>query len=228
MSIIDNYNRINDSVRETAIKCGRNPDNIKIIAVSKTFSVQIIQEAIDSGIILLGENKIQEAKNKVPLLTGNFKMHMIGHLQSNKTRDAVQLFDLIHSIDKLSTAEKLNNEAAKINKVQKILLQFKTTGEYSQSGATLDDLQTIAESVLKMKNLSIEGLMNIGPNIQDINKIRQSFADTKTALMLINSKLKLNLTELSMGMSADYQTAIQEGATYIRIGSAIFGQRGYI
>jgi len=182
MSIIDNYNRINDSVRETAIKCGRNPDNIKIIAVSKTFSVQIIQEAIDSGIILLGENKIQEAKNKVPLLTGNFKMHMIGHLQSNKTRDAVQLFDLIHSIDKLSTAEKLNNEAAKINKVQKILLQFKTTGEYSQSGATLDDLQTIAESVLKMKNLSIEGLMNIGPNIQDINKIRQSFADTKLLL----------------------------------------------
>ena len=225
MSIIDNYNRLKDSVNNLAVKYGRDPEKIKIIAVSKTFSSQIVQEAINSGITLFGENKIQEAKNKIPLLSGDFKVHMIGHLQSNKARDAVLLFDVIHSIDKLSTAEKLNSEAKKINKIQKILLQLKTTDEISQSGATIDQLLIITESTSNMKNIKVEGLMNIGPNVQDQQQLRQSFAETAKAMNLINSKLNMNLTELSMGMSGDYRVAIEQGATLIRIGSAIFGNR---
>ena len=113
MTIIDNYNRIKDTINETALKCGRNPDHIKIISVSKTFNAEIIQEAINSGIKFFGENKVQEANDKFPQLTGDFELHMIGHLQSNKVRDAVNLFELIHSIDKISTALKLNIEAEK-------------------------------------------------------------------------------------------------------------------
>lgn len=228
MSIIDNYNKLKDLVAETAIKYNRNPQNILIIAVSKTFNVFIIQEAINSGINLFGENKVQEAKDKIPLLKGKFSVHMIGHLQSNKTRDAVNLFELIHSIDKLSTAQKLNAEAEKINKIQEILLQLKTTDEPSQSGATLNEILKIAEAIQPMKNLKIKGLMNIAPNIQDNSAIRRSFAETAEALVTINNKLGMSLSELSMGMSSDYKTAIQEGATMIRIGSAIFGERSYI
>jgi pyridoxal phosphate enzyme (YggS family) len=228
MSILDNYNRIKDSVKETATKFAREPECIKIIAVSKTFNVEIIQEAINSGIQLLGENKVQEAKNKASLLTGDYKFHMIGHLQSNKCRDAVLLFDLIHSIDKLSTAEKLNTEALKIKKIQKILLQIKTTNEITQSGVSINELFPLVESVLNMKHLKIEGLMNIGPNINDLKKVRQSFVETAKTLEIINTKFNLKLRELSMGMSGDYITAIQEGATLIRIGTAIFGKRSYI
>jgi PLP dependent protein len=228
MSIIDNYNRIKESVEKAALKCGRNPEHIKIIAVSKTFSPVIIQEAIDSGIKLFGENKIQEAKIKIPLLSGDFKVHMIGHLQSNKIHDAIMFFDVIHSIDKISTAEKLNSEALKMNKIQKILIQLKTSEEITKSGASADDILSIAELIISMKNLKLEGLMTIGPNTNDSQIIKQSFVETAKTLDIINTKLNLNLSELSMGMSGDYISAIEEGATIVRIGSAIFGNRSYL
>ena len=133
MSIIENYRKIEKSVKETAGSCGRDVEDIRIIAVSKNFPRETLQEAIDSGIELFGENKVQEAKRKIPGLSGSVIIHMIGHLQSNKAKDAVRLFDLIHSIDKAETAEKINREAEKIEKVQKILIQVNTSGELSKS-----------------------------------------------------------------------------------------------
>ena len=225
MTAIDNYNRIKEKVNETAIKCGRKSDEIKIVAVSKTFNENIIQEAINSGINILGESKVQEASKKFGSMPGNFKLHMIGHLQSNKSYEAVKLFDMIHSVDKISTAAKLNSEAEKINKVQSILLQLKTSGEDTKHGSDPSEIISIAESILNMKNLQLEGIMSIGPNVLDKSIIRKSFTETSKALSKINSALNLNLKELSMGMSADYKIAIEEGATLIRIGTAIFGNR---
>jgi len=227
MTIIDNYNKIKDAINETALKCGRIPDEIKIISVSKTFDALIIQEAIDSGIRIFGENKIQEAKEKFPMLKGDFELHMIGHLQSNKIRDALSLFEVIHSIDKVSTALKLNNEAEKTGKTQKILLQLKTTDEVTKNGADAAEIISITEKIIEMKNLKLEGLMSIGPNTSDKNLIQKSFIETAKTLDIINSRLNLNLKELSMGMSGDYTIAVKEGATIVRIGSAIFGNRDY-
>jgi pyridoxal phosphate enzyme (YggS family) len=225
MTIIDNYNRIKEKINETAIKCGRKSDEIKIVAVSKTFSESIVQEAINSGIDILGESRVQEASKKFQSILGNFKLHMIGHLQSNKSDEAVKLFDLIHSVDKISTASKLNLEAKKIGKVQSIFLQLKTSDEDTKHGVYQDEIISIAESVLNMENLKLEGLMSIGPNTSDNSVIKKSFIETANVLNKINSTLNLNLKELSMGMSGDYTIAIEEGATLIRIGTAIFGSR---
>lgn len=227
MTIIDNYNKIKDTINETALKCGRNPDMIKIISVSKTFDMLTIQEAIDSGIRIFGENRIQEANEKFPQIKGNFELHMIGHLQSNKAREAVSLFEVIHSIDKVSTALKLDSEAEKKGKIQRVLIQLKTTDEVTKSGAGQSEIFSIAESISVMKNLKLEGLMSIGPNTADKNLIRKSFIETAETLDIINSRLNLSLKELSMGMSGDYTIAIEEGATIVRIGSAIFGNRDY-
>ncbi|PKL18638.1 MAG: YggS family pyridoxal phosphate-dependent enzyme [Spirochaetae bacterium HGW-Spirochaetae-5] len=228
MTIIDNYKRIKNEVIETALKCGRNPDDIKIISVSKTFAVEKIQEAVNSGIKIFGESKVQEAYSKFPLVTGNYELHMIGHLQSNKSREAVDMFDVIHSIDKVSTASKLNSEAEKKGKIQRIYLQLKTTDEINKHGADSGEIITIAETICTMKNIKIEGLMSIGPNTTDPLLIQKSFIETAQTLDILNRNLKLNLTGLSMGMSGDFKIAVQEGATILRIGSAIFGDRNYI
>jgi len=228
MSINENYKRIAEDINSHALKLGRDPSQIKIIAVSKTFSHLDVQEAIDCGISLFGENKVQEAKAKIPLLKGNFKFHMIGHLQSNKSKDALLLFDLIHSIDKMQTAQKLNEEAKKIGKIQKILIQIKTSNEPTKSGVSPEESIQLAEGILSLKNLQLEGLMCIGPLTDDQSEIRKSFRETAKTLNRINTLLSLDLKELSMGMSGDYSIAIEEGSTMLRIGTAIFGTRSYM
>ena len=225
MTIIDNYNKIKEKVNEAAIKCGRKSDEIKIVAVSKTFGEDVIREAINSGIEIFGENRIQEAGKKFGSLPRDFKLHMIGHLQSNKSGEAVKLFDLIHSVDKISTASKLNLEAEKLSKLQSVLLQLKTSDEDTKHGAASSEIISIAESILEMKNLRLEGIMSIGPNVADKSVIRKSFTETYKAMNKINAALNLNLKELSMGMSGDFTIAIEEGASLIRIGTAIFGNR---
>lgn len=227
MTILDNYKRIKDKVEETALSCGRNPADITIISVSKTFSAEIVQEAINSGIKIFGENKVQEALDKFRNINKDFELHMIGHLQSNKTKDAVRLFDVIHSIDKISTAFRLNSDAEKSGKIQRIFLQLKTTDEDTKSGASPDEIISLTEAVLTMKNIQLEGLMSIGPNTDDKRLIEKSFIETAEMLDKINNRFGLSLNGLSMGMSGDFTIAIKEGATIIRIGSAIFGNRYY-
>ncbi|HOK92914.1 MAG TPA: YggS family pyridoxal phosphate-dependent enzyme [Spirochaetota bacterium] len=228
MTIAENYKIIKEKVAEAALKSNRDPQSIKILAVSKTFDASVVQEAIDSGITLFGENKVQEAKSKILQLAGNFEFHMIGHLQSNKARDAVKLFSLIHSVDKKSTAEKLDEEAGRIGKIQDILIQIKAFDEPSKSGINPEEALELAEHIVTLKNLRLKGVMNIGPLSEDLSDARKSFEMTRRTLEKINSRLSLSLSELSMGMSGDYPIAIEEGATIVRIGSAIFGNRSYI
>jgi len=227
MTIISNYNSLCEDVRLIAENAGRNPDEIKIIAVSKTFSPEIVQEAIDSGISVIGENKVQEAKTKSQILNGEFSIHMIGHLQSNKAKEAVKIFDCIHSIDKVSTALKLNEAAAQINKKQKIFIQVNVSGEETKSGVSEKKLLNISRDIADLQNVEILGLMTMAPYTDDTDVIRQTFRRTSELLHEINSKLSLTLKELSMGMSSDYALAVEEGATMIRVGSLIFGQRNY-
>lgn len=227
MYYFDNFIKIKNNVNNAALKSSRDPDSIKIIAVSKTFSHEIVQQAIDSGITLFGENKIQEATSKIPLLSGNFEFHMIGHLQSNKAKDAVKLFSLIHSIDSISTAEKVNREAAKNDKIQDILIQINSSGEESKSGVSPEEAIDLAGNIIEMSNLKLRGVMTIGPLTDNESEIRKSFILTREKLDSINRELALSLSELSMGMSDDYTIAVEEGATLLRIGSAIFGGRPY-
>ena len=225
MNYYENYKNIKNSVNECASKLSRDPDSIKILSVSKTFPHETVQDAINSGIILFGENKIQEAKFKIPFLTGNFEFHMIGHLQSNKAKDAVKLFSMIHSIDSISTAEKINREAFSLGKTQDILIQINSSGEETKSGVNPDKGVDLAGAVTEMKNIHLKGVMTIGPLADNESVIRKAFTLTRKTLETMNRELGLSLKEISMGMSDDYLIAVEEGATIIRIGSAIFGRR---
>lgn len=221
----DRYKKIQDQVISTAIRSGRDPGEIRILAVSKTVPAPAIQTAIDSGLTLFGENRIQEAREKIKLLHGNFTMHMIGHLQSNKSSDAVKLFDLIHSIDKITTARAINHEAEKTGKVQKILIQIKTVNEDTKSGISPEESLKLAENILSLGNLDLQGVMTIGPLTDDSRVTRRAFRDTAAVLSKINSEFGLNIRVISMGMSGDFGIAVEEGSTILRIGSSIFGTR---
>jgi pyridoxal phosphate enzyme (YggS family) len=219
------YKRLCDIVAQTADRAGRNHDDIRIVAVSKTVPVDVIQSAIDAGIVLFGENRVQEAAAKIPQLRGDFSFHLVGHLQSNKSKEAVRLFDLIHSIDKASTAQKVNEEAAKIRKSQKVLVQVNTSGEATKSGVVPEEAKMLCEAVLQCGNLELCGLMTIGPLTDDEHAVRQSFRMLRELRDFINQSLGIAMKELSMGMSSDFTIAIEEGATMVRVGTKIFGAR---
>jgi pyridoxal phosphate enzyme (YggS family) len=225
MTILDNLAEINNNIAVAAEKCNRQTSDIKLLAVSKTFPVSAIEEAIDTGLTLFGENKVQEAKQKTPQLPANIVFHLIGHLQSNKAKDAVNLFDVIHSIDKITTAEAVNKEAEEKQKIQKILVQINASAEETKSGIEPDYAIEFMAQILKMKNIEPLGLMTMAEYTDEEKKIHKTFEKTRLTLDKINKELHIDLKELSMGMSSDYIIAIEEGSTIVRIGSLIFGNR---
>ncbi len=227
MNYFQNYSHIRNRIDDRARAAGRDPEDIRIVAVSKTFPPEAVQAAIDQGIKLFGENKVQEAKGKIPALSGDFSFHLVGHLQSNKARDAVRLFDLIHSIDKESTARRVGEEAAKIGKTQKVLIQVNTSDEDTKSGIDPSGAFGLCREVASVAGIDLLGLMTIGPLEGDESAVRASFAMLREIRDNIAMRLGAPLGELSMGMSGDYLTAVDEGATLVRIGSAIFGERSY-
>ncbi len=226
MSIRDNYIRLRNEIAELAVSRKRNPGDVRIIAVSKTFGAAAVQEAIDAGIRVFGENRVQEAKRKIPELSGEFSFHLVGHLQSNKARDAVGLFELIHSIDAFSTAERVSAESQRIGKRQKVLIQVNTSGENSKSGVSPELAPDLVRRIAGLANLEVLGLMAMAPFTEDEGPVRRSFRAAREARDRINDELKLELRELSMGMSSDYRIAVEEGSTMVRIGTALFGARG--
>lgn len=227
MPIAENYKRITDKVAEAARSAGKNPEEIKIVAVSKTFPVESMIEALAAGAVILGENRIQEAKAKRENLSGEFEFHLVGHLQSNKAKEAVQMFDLIHSIDSVRTAECVNKEAAKIGKTQKILLEVNTSGEESKFGISPEETVEKAKQISSLRNLSLMGLMTVGPLTDNEADVRRAFALLAELRERVTAETGLVLQELSMGMSSDFPLAIAEGSTMVRVGSAIFGNRTY-
>lgn len=228
MTIAENFKAIRDDIDACAERAGRQGGEVTLVAVSKTFPAEDIRTALASGITLFGENKLQEAKRKIDELGHTDAVfHLIGHLQSNKARDAVRLFDLIHSIDKLTTAEKVSAEAEKAGKRQKVLIEVHTSGEASKDGVAPQEAESLCRAVSGLSGIELKGLMTIAPFIDDEVLIRSSFRSLRILKETIENKLGILLPVLSMGMSGDYRIAVEEGATMVRVGTAIFGRRDY-
>jgi hypothetical protein len=222
-----NIDRIRENIVETAIKCGRNPSDIRLMAVSKTVDDDRLAEAIKAGVDMIGENYVQEAKRKIEKMGRNAEWHMIGHLQTNKAKYAVRLFDMIQSVDRRELAIELDRRSFALGKIMKILIEINMSGEKTKSGVSRNDVITLVQEVALLKNLSIQGLMTVPPWFDDPQEARPYFASLRELKDKIAHKRipNVGMKELSMGMSADYQVAIEEGATIVRIGRSIFGER---
>ena len=219
---------VKDQISEAAVACGRDPETVKLVAVSKTVPTDRILAAIKAGVTDLGENYIQEAREKIEALREeNVSWHFIGHLQSNKAKYAVRLFDLIHSIDSLKLAKELNKRAGVLGKAQKILVQVNISGEATKSGIETEQAVRLVRHIAPLENISIQGLMTMPPFFNAPEKVRPYFKALKNLQDLIRDEAIANvhMTELSMGMSGDFAAAIEEGATLVRVGTAIFGER---
>lgn len=232
MNLIGNISAVYKRISHAAMRAGRSPEEVKLVAVTKTVGLERIIEAIDAGLRVFGENRVQEAQKKIQDLRfkiqNKMEWHLIGHLQRNKAKYAVQLFDLIHSVDSIGLAEELNRQAEKIGKIQSILIQVKLSEEETKHGIKEEDLVSLIERISDLRNLRLEGLMTMPPYFEELEMVRPYFRRLRELRDTINS---LNIThhtlgELSMGMSHDFEVAIEEGATLVRIGTAIFGERG--
>lgn len=225
--IAENLQILRNRIDQICSKVNRDSKSVKLIAVSKSFGVDEIKQAIQAGQTEFGENKAQELVTKFDVLGNQVIWHFIGHLQKNKVKYVVRTADYIHSVDSLSLAEEIQKHAEKLGKTQKILIQAKTSEEETKSGVTeKEEIKEIAVYCSQTSSLSLIGLMTIAPLTEDKNLIRKSFSYLRKLKEELNSE-GYNLQELSMGMTSDYEIAIEEGATMLRIGSAIFGERIY-
>lgn len=204
-------------------------DDVLLVAVTKNHDVEAMREAIDAGAIVIGENRVQEASQKHESLNRNVIWHLIGHLQTNKVKLAVKLFDMIESVDSIKLAEAINKEAGKINKVQKILVQVNLVKEASKTGIYLEDLDELLAKIDTLTNLKLMGLMFIAPKVDNLEDVRPMFAQMFQVFKQTQVKTfkQANIKYLSMGMTHDYQIAIEEGANIVRVGTGIFGPRQY-
>jgi hypothetical protein len=215
-NIEKNLQDVKERIRKSALKVNRNSNEIKLIAVTKTFPVNVINESIKLGINSIGETKIQEAKEKFEEIGRKVEWHMIGHLQSNKVKDAIKIFDVIHSIDRLKIAKKISDKCIELKKIMPILVQVNLTND--KFGIKPEETLEFINEVKKFDGIKVEGLMTIAPYVEP-EKTRPCFKKLKELALIC--KLK----HLSMGMSNDFEVAIEEGATMVRVGTAIFGER---
>jgi len=219
---------VKNRIETAARACGRDPETIRLVAVSKTVPTNRVRKAIQAGATILGENYVQEARTKFnDLATYPVSWHFIGHLQSNKAKYAVRLFDLIHSVDTLKLARELDKQSHKINKIQEVLIQVNISEEASKSGVNVKDTYNLLKDIGLLENLSAKGLMTMPPYFNAPEKVRPYFAALRGLRDRLEQQglLNISLSELSMGMTGDFEAAIQEGATLVRIGTAIFGKR---
>ena len=222
-----NLEKILEKIERVSERCGRKKQDIRLIAVTKTVPIENITEAIQNGIQDLGESRIQESQNKIHTLQSfapSIQWHFIGHLQSNKVQKAVEGFNLIQSVDSFHLAKRIHQKAEQLNKIQNCLAEIKISNEPSKSGLPIQELELFLEQAQQLKNIKISGLMCVPPLNSDPNAVRPYFQKARKCY----EQFFLNSQEnpiLSMGMSNDFETAIEEGSTMIRIGSALFGNR---
>ena len=228
MELKQRLEQVRERIRQACESCNRDADSVHLVAVSKTIAAGTVKEAIEAGVTILGENYVQEAREKFnALVRYPVSWHFIGHLQSNKAKYAVRLFDLIHSVDSFKLARELNKQAEKVGKIQQILVQVNISAENTKAGTSADEAPGLISEISQLENLSIRGLMTMPPYFYQPEKVKPFFA----ALRQLRDRIKtqslpnISLEELSMGMTGDFEVAIQEGATLVRIGTAIFGER---
>jgi pyridoxal phosphate enzyme (YggS family) len=231
MSIAENIARIRQRIATAAARVGRNPEDITLMAVTKTVEPERIREAYEAGLGLFGENRVQEFEKKSPALAGlkNAEWHLIGHLQSNKARKAAELFHAADGVDSLHLAQKLNEAARQIGKTLPILIEIKVSDEASKSGipATSPELENLLQAAATLDHLQVQGLMTVPPYTEDPEGARIYFRLLRDCRDQIAARRlsRIQMDVLSMGMSHDFEVAIEEGSTCVRVGTAIFGHR---
>jgi len=228
-TIAGNVARFESALTRELAKSGRSRDEITVVAVSKTFGAECVDAAIHAGLAVFGENRVQEAKAKLPVVRSDYPLqwHLIGHLQTNKAKDAVLLFDMIQSVDSLDLAKAIDSRALPLGKRQDILIQVNTTDERQKSGCEPSEIDDIMAGIVQLPGVRIQGLMTIGPFVEDSGPIQHSFGTLRREFDRL-AKFDLAggaMRYCSMGMSSDWPIALAEGANMLRIGSAIFGER---
>ncbi|MCI8858881.1 MAG: YggS family pyridoxal phosphate-dependent enzyme [Lachnospiraceae bacterium] len=228
-SVGDNINQVLDNIKSACKKSGRKPEDVTLIAVSKTKPLPMLQEAYEAGSRNFGENKVQEIMDKYPQLPPDIRWHMIGHLQRNKVKYIIDKVTLIHSVDSLRLAEEISNQAQKKQVDIDILVEVNIAGEESKFGTSREEVFQLVEEIAKLPNIFIKGLMTIAPFVANPEDNRKYFRQIRELSVDIMNKNIDNVTMsvLSMGMTGDYMVAIEEGATMVRVGTGIFGERTY-
>jgi pyridoxal phosphate enzyme (YggS family) len=224
-SVLENLESVREKIAASADHAGRSSSEIELVAVSKTHPAEIIREAVEAGQELFGENRVQEALAKIPLLPGKLRWHVIGHLQSNKIRKALPHFELIHGVDSLDLARDIDRIAAEEGVFPRILLEVNVSGEGSKHGFEPEVLERHLEELLALPRLQIEGFMTMAPLAPEAEASRPHFRSLRVLRDRLAQQAGISFPTLSMGMSGDYAVGIEEGATLVRVGSAIFGRR---
>lgn len=228
MSVIaDNLKQVQERVAEAAQRAGRCVDDVTLIVVSKTWPASVVQEAVDAGAVHLGENRIQEAQEKVHQVTGDVSWHLIGHLQRNKVKVVLPIFDLIHAVDSVRLAKEIGKQAITNGQMVRVLVQVNTSGEASKFGIEPDVAVDFVGEIAGLEGLRVEGLMTIGAFLPNPNDVRPNFVALRDVRdRIIDAQISgVSMDTLSMGMTNDFEVAIEEGATMVRVGTAIFGSR---
>jgi len=224
-SVAENLERVREQIARAAAKSGRTTDDVELVAITKTHPADKVREAIETGQTLFGESRVQEARVKIPELPSNLRWHFVGHLQKNKIRHALPLFEMIHSVDSLLLAQDINRIAEEEGMHPRVLLEVNVAGEGSKFGFKPETLRAEMESLLAMPRLSILGLMTIPPLAEEPEASRKHFVQLRKLRDHLQTEFRVDLAQLSMGMTQDYAIAVEEGATLVRVGTAIFGER---
>lgn len=225
MTIAERIKSVFDRMEAACRRAGREPGSVRLVAVSKTHPPETVREAYEAGLRVFGESRVQEAAAKIPMCPGDISWHMIGHLQRNKARHAVQLFDVIHSADSLRLLETLDRLAQEAGRRPQVLLEVNVSGERSKFGMPPEEGPSLLEKATKLRNIQIVGLMTMPPFFEEPEKARPFFQRLRALRDEWRAQTGFSLDELSMGMTHDFEIAIEEGATWVRVGTAIFGER---
>ena len=223
--LAENLQLIQTTIAAAAARSGRSADDVELVAVSKSHPPEAVQEVLDAGQLIFGESRVQEARAKILQLPNRIRWHFIGHLQKNKVRHALPLFELFHGIDSLELAGDVNRIAEEAGAFPRVLLEVNVAGEATKFGFTPDRVREQIEPLLGLRRLQIEGLMTIAPYAPEAEMSRRYFAALRELRDDLQTKFRVQLPRLSMGMSGDFEVAIEEGATLVRVGTAIFGKR---
>ena len=228
--ITENLEQVRKNIDEACRMAGRDPKEVTLIAVSKTKPVSMLKEAYDAGARCFGENKVQEIMDKHPQLPEDIQWHMIGDLQRNKVKYIVDKVSMIHSVDSLRLAQTIEQEAAKHNVCVPVLLEVNVAQEESKFGLKMDEVLPLIETIADFPHIKVQGLMTIAPYVENAEDNRDFFRQLKKLSVDIEAKNinNVSMSVLSMGMTGDYQVAVQEGATMVRVGTGIFGERNYV
>ncbi len=222
LMITENFRSVTQRMAICCDKCGRSPQDVHLICVTKQASIEQMEEALAAGATVFGENRVQDALKKYEIIGDKVKWNLIGHLQTNKAKDAVKMFSLIHSVDSLHLAEEIDKQAAKINKTQDILIQVSTSGEESKFGIRPEEVDDLLKKLLAYRHISIKGFMTIAPEVDDPEAVRPYFRALRELRDRVNQSFNTQYRVLSMGMTNDFEIAIEEGSTMVRVGRAIF------